>query len=284
MDKTLAKALRILELLARSDRPQGVTELASALALSKSSVHRPLSALVELGYVRREDDTGHYSASLKMWEVGSAVLERLDLKRIAAGPMAELSAATGETVHLSIPDGCDVVHIDKIECKHPIRAYSRVGGRVPLHCIATGKAILAFQSDAFINAATSSLRRATPNTVVDRSRLLAELAQIRQTGIATSRGAWEVGVDGIAAPIHDATGHVVAGVGISGPAIRLRLKECAGYSALVASAATKISRFLGYKGNLRRPRAARMSRSSQDSLENRSGAELPDGPSRHRQY
>jgi DNA-binding IclR family transcriptional regulator len=124
-DKGAAKVLRILEHLAQADRPVGVAELASALRLSKSSVHRPLTTLVELGYVRQETLTARYAASLKMWEVGSAVLDRLDLKRVAAEPMTELAGKTRETVHLSILDGKHVVHIDKIECEHAIRAYSR---------------------------------------------------------------------------------------------------------------------------------------------------------------
>jgi IclR family transcriptional regulator, KDG regulon repressor len=246
MDKGAAKALRILEHLAQADRPLGVAELANTLRLSKSSVHRPLTTLVDLGYVMQDAVTARYAASLKMWEVGSAVLDRVDLKRVAAQPMTELASETGETVHLSILDGNHVVHIDKIECEHPIRAYSRIGGRVPVHCIATGKAMLAFQSEAFIKMATRNVKRATPDTVVDPDLLLTELAHIRRSGVSISRGGWQAGVDGIAAPIRDANGHVVAGVGISGPAIRLRSKECARYAPLVAQAAAKISRALGY--------------------------------------
>ena len=79
MDKTVVKALRILELLAGSDRALGVTEVADALGLSKSSVHRPLTTLVRLGYLTQETDSARYAATLRMWEVGSAVLDRLDL-------------------------------------------------------------------------------------------------------------------------------------------------------------------------------------------------------------
>jgi DNA-binding IclR family transcriptional regulator len=256
MDKTLVKALRLLEHLAHAERPQGVTDLAAALGLSKSSVHRPLTTLTALGYVTQDADTGRYTASLKLWEIGSHVVERLDLKRVAAGPMAELAAATGETVHLSVLDGSDVVHIDKIECDHPIRAYSRVGGRVPAHCIATGKAMLAFQADGLIEAAAAHLTAATPETIIDHDQLLSELAQIRRTGISISRGGWEQGVDGIAAPVRDASGAVTAGVGISGPAIRLRSRERARYAPLVAEAAAKISRALGFNPEQRRARAA----------------------------
>lgn len=281
-DKGAAKVLRILEHLAQADRPLGVADLASALSLSKSSVHRPLTTLVELGYVMQDAFTSRYTASLKMWEVGSAVLDRLDLKRVAAAQMTELASETGETVHLSILDGNYVVHIDKIECEHPIRAYSRVGGRVPVHCIASGKAMLAFQSEAFIKMATRNVKRVTQDTVVDPDLLLTELAQIRRSGISISRGAWQAGVDGIAAPIRDANGHVVAGLAISGPAIRLRSKECARYVPLVAQAAAKISRALGYAaprtGGHRRKIIKKLALAASS---NRSGAWSPNASSRH---
>jgi IclR family transcriptional regulator, KDG regulon repressor len=281
VDKVLVKALRIIELLARAERPQGVTEVAGVLGLSKSSVHRPLTTLVQLGYAAQDPETGRYTASLKLWEVGSHVLARLDLKQVAAGPMAELAAVTSETVHLSVLDGSDVVHVDKIECQHPIRAYSRVGGRVPAHCVATGKAMLAFQPEALIAAVADNLAPATPETIVDRGELLAELAQIRRSGVAISRGGWQQGVDGIAAPIRDASGHVAAGIGISGPAIRLRPRERARYGPLVVEAAAKISRALGFNPP-QRQRASAPRRMPSRSATNGSGAALADGSSHHR--
>ncbi|MBX9589844.1 MAG: IclR family transcriptional regulator [Hyphomonadaceae bacterium] len=256
MDKTLINALHILERLALSDKPQGVTELATALKLSKSSVHRPLTTLMKLGYIHQNEETGRYEASLRMWEIGSSVLARLDLKRAAALPMAKLAAATGETVHLSVLDGSDVIHIDKIECEHAIRAYSRVGGRVPCHCIATGKAMLAFQAAELIASVAKNLKRVTPGTIVDRKQFLAELAQVRRTGIAVSRGGWQEGVDGVAAPIRDVSGAVVAGVGISGPAARLRAHVRARHAPMVADTAANISCALGFKAPQLRPRAA----------------------------
>lgn len=249
MEKTLVRGFRILELVAAADRPMGVTEIATALGLGKSAAHRPLATLTQLGYLTHDPDTGRYALSLKLWEVGSQALDRLDLKRLAAAPMAELAHATGETVHLSVLDGREVVHIDKIECQHPIRAYSRVGGRVPAHCVATGKAMLAFQSELVIDGVARRLRRVTPQTVTDRDELLAQLDRIRRTGIAISSGGWQEGVDGIAAPIRDAQGTVVAAVGISGPANRLRESERSRYAPLVRAAADAVSRAFGYRGD-----------------------------------
>lgn len=247
MEKALVKGIRVLEALAAADRPLGVTELATALGLGKSAVHRPLTALAQLGYVIQDPTTGRYAASLRLWEVGSQVLGRLDLKRLAAGPMAALAQETGETVHLSILDGGDVVHIDKIECRHPIRAYSRVGGRVPAHCIATGKAMLAFQPAEAIDGAARNLKPVTAQTVTDRARLSEQLEAIRRDGVAVSSGGWQDGVDGIAAPIRDAAGHVVAAIGISGPGLRFGPRQREKFVPLVKAAASDISRAFGYR-------------------------------------
>lgn len=245
MEKGLIKGIRVLELLAAAEVPLGVTEIAEQLGLGKSAVHRPLSTLTNLGYVRHDEKTGRYSASLKMWEVGTQVLARLDLKRVAAGPMSSLANATLETVHLSVFDKGEVVHIDKIECKHPIRAYSRVGGRVPSYCIATGKAMLAFQSESVIESVAANLKPVTPQTTVDRDQLLKELATVRRRGFAASKGGWQEGVNGIAAPVRDATGAVVAAIGISGPADRFGREQSKPYAGLVQEAAQDISAALG---------------------------------------
>lgn len=247
MEKALIKGMRVLELLAAAEKPLGVTEIAEQLGLGKSAAHRPLSTLTSLGYVQHDEETGRYSASLKMWEVGTQVLVRLDLKRAASAPMAALANATLETVHLSVFDHGEVVHIDKIECKHPIRAYSRVGGRVPSHCIATGKAMLAFQPEAVIESLAKNLKPVTPRTVVGREQLLKELEEVRRHGYAFSQGGWQEGVNGLGAPVRDATGAVVAAIGISGPANRLGRTHSRRYLGFVLEAANDLSAALGFR-------------------------------------
>jgi len=141
MNNTLVKGLQLLEVLARSEGALGVSELANRLALGKSNVHRLLQALVELGYVQKNEQRGTYQASLKLWEIGTAMASRLGIKTHALDAMERLLQTTRETVHLSVLDGDEVVYVHKIDSPEPVRAYSEIGGRVPAWCVATGKAI-----------------------------------------------------------------------------------------------------------------------------------------------
>jgi DNA-binding IclR family transcriptional regulator len=170
MNNTLIKGLGLLEVLAHSERPLGVTELATRVGIGKSNVHRLLQALVELGYVRRDADNGAYAASIRLWELGSAVLANLDLKRAAQGWMDWLLDRTRETVHLSVLDGDEVVYVHKLDSPEPVRAYTQIGGRAPAHCVATGKALLAWTGEAHLDSMARRLRAHSPRWSACASR------------------------------------------------------------------------------------------------------------------
>jgi DNA-binding IclR family transcriptional regulator len=241
MNNTLVKGLQLLELLARSDGPLGVSEIAGQLNMGKSNVHRLLHALVDLRYVHQDDIRGAYWASLKAWEVGHAVLARLDVRNVAAPAMERLLASTRETIHLSVVDGNEVVYIQKLDSPEPVRAYSQVGGRAPAHCVATGKAILAWQSERRIREAADGLTRYTERTIVDAATFVRELARVRHNGYAINRGEWREGVSGVAAPIRNVSGDVVAAIGISGPSTRLSTVQSRQKAPEVVAAANAIS-------------------------------------------
>ena len=165
MNNTLVKGIGLLEVLARADRAMGVTELATSLGIGKSNAHRLLQALVELGYVRREGTEGTYAATIRLWELGSAVLGKLDLNRAAQPWMEWLLDRTRETVHLSVLDGDEVVYVHKLDSPEPIRAYTSIGGRAPAHCVATGKAMLAWAGEPALAALSTRLRAHSPRTI-----------------------------------------------------------------------------------------------------------------------
>lgn len=220
MNNTLVKGLCLLEVLARRGAPMGVSELATAAAMPKSGVHRLLQALVDERYVE-QTRSGRYRVSIKLWEVASAALPGFDLRRHADELMDALANETGESVHLSVLDHRDVVYVHKLEAESPVRAYSQIGGRVPAHCVATGKAMMAFKGPRWLSLAAQQLSAATPNTIVEPCMFLEEMAQIRAQGYASNHGEWRVGIDGIASPVFDGVGGVIGAIGISGPAARL---------------------------------------------------------------
>lgn len=249
MDKTFYKGLLLLEALARSDRPRGVTELAVQLGWHKSNVHRSLATLVNLGYVRQNADSEGYEMSLRLWELGSSIINRLSLKPAASPFMQQLAERTRETVHLSILDGLEVVYVDKIDSPEPIRAYSMVGGRAPAYCVATGKAMLAFQPDpALAGLRFQNLKAYTDKTITEKKAFCKEMERIRQIGYSVNRGEWRAEVRGLAAPIFGAAERSVAAIGLSGPAARLNERRIRPFVPLILAAGEAISREFGYTG------------------------------------
>lgn len=245
MNNTLIKGLALLEVVARARRPQGVTELAAQLGIAKSHAHRLLQGLVELKYVQHDPATRGYAASVRLWELGSSVLEGLDLRRMAQPWMEGLLEQTGETVHLSVLDGAEVVYVHKIESHAPVRAYSQIGGRAPAHCVATGKALLAWLGPARLTALAAGLERYTPRTIVEEAAFGREMARVRRLGYAVNRGEWRESVGGIGAPIRDLQGRVIAAVGISGPVERIKPALRKELAAQVVAAAQGISVGMG---------------------------------------
>lgn len=240
MNNTLVKGLALLEILARSQQPVGITEMARCLGVAKSNVHRLLQALVELQYARREEP-GTYRPSVRLLSLGSAVEANFDLKHVAAPSMQWLRDETHETVHLSVLEGDNVVYVEKLDSTQPVRAYSQVGGHAPAHCVATGKAMLAFQDPEYLARCARRLKPFSPRTITDVGRFLAEMARIAQAGYAVNRGEWRETVRGVAAPILDPTGRVLAAIGISGPAERIKPAMYPEYGRLVIKAAAVVS-------------------------------------------
>lgn len=244
MDKTVFKAIALLEELARSDRPLGVSELSERLGLGKSNVHRLLQTLISLKYARQTPQSS-YEASLRMWEMGYRIFSNLSFRDIAKPFMRQLSDLTNETVHLSERDEFEVVYVDKIESKEPVRAYTQLGGRAPAYCTATGKIQMAYLSEVEIHRCFEKVNGFTPNTVIDVEVFCREAAENRARGYALNRGEWRADIVGLAAPIVVSTGEVVAAIGLSAPASRITSSEIERYAQPVTTCANAISQELG---------------------------------------
>jgi IclR family KDG regulon transcriptional repressor len=243
MDKTLVKGITVLEALVAAPEPLGVSELARQLGLTKSNIHRYLQTFTALGYV--VGDGGRYSPTLKIWQQGARVIERLDLRRTVRPIMDRLASATLETVHLGISEGASVIYIDKAEGGHSVRAFSEIGERAPTHCSATGKIFLAFHPTAMRDTLAVSLRRYTPRTITDPEALVTAIEDVRRTGVAVNSGEWEAAVGGVAAPVWGPNNQIVAAMGLTLPLDRFTDDNAASLIEYVQSAAADASRALG---------------------------------------
>lgn len=247
MDKTLLKGLAVLEALAdMQGQARIIDDVAARTGLTRSNAHRTLQTLMHAGYVERDPADGSYRGTLKMFALGVRQQGQLDVRKIAPPFMAVLARETGETIHLSILDGSDVIYIDKIDSVQPIRAYSMVGGRAPAHAVATGKALLSAQRDGSLDALPAQLERFTSATIVDRERLKDELAKAARVGYAVNRGEWREGVGGLASPVFNGFDRPVAALGISGPLDRLSIARMEQFAPCVVEAAAGLSKAMGY--------------------------------------
>ena len=165
MDKTLLKGLRVLEAVNSFDgQTLTLEQLVERLDLTRSNTHRTLQTLIHAGYLQRDPVTGGYGCTLKLFEMGARQLASLDVRTLAGPFLRSLASETGETVHLSVLDGMDVVYVDKIDSAQPIRAYSAIGGRAPAYAVATGKALLAFQPADYLERHRDALVKHTSLT------------------------------------------------------------------------------------------------------------------------
>jgi DNA-binding IclR family transcriptional regulator len=251
MSTTLTKALTLIETLSERETPWSISELALRLALPKSNVHFLLSTLCRTGYVEQEAQTRRYFLTLKLWELGTRVLGRLDLRRVASPHLAALAEATSETVNLAILDHGEVLYLHKIDSPMPVRAYTPEGRRAPAYCTSTGKALLAWQPPDVIERVAATIEPHTGITLTSRRALLAELAKVRALGYSMNRGEWRDSVRGAAAPVFDGSDTVVAAVGVFGPAERLPYRKLDRLATTVKTTAASISRALGHRGSRR---------------------------------
>lgn len=245
MDTTTQKGFRILEMLATSDAPRGISELSRETNLTKSNLQRILSTLCDLGYAEKDGDSNRYYATLRLWEMGIPVLLRNRIVRAARASLKSLRAASGETSVLCIREGDEVIYLDKIESESPIRLSCAVGTRLPLYSVASGRVIAAnLPKVERAQLVASFLGADVPKTYDLEERL----AQIRKRGYDTSESGYRAGINSIAAPLFGEGGTVSAAIAISGPEERLSKDGLIAHLPMLMDEASKISSALGYMG------------------------------------
>lgn len=239
------RTLNILEGLARSGSSLSFTELCSIDETPKATMNRLLGTLVDRGYVTR-DSLSRYSAGVRCFELGSMWAQNLDVRSVASPHLARLNEASMETVHLGVYENGDVVYIDRLESPQQVIAKSYVGRRCPATCVATGRVLLAYSDHAEISRVLGEpLPRFTDRSITDPDELAELLAQIRVNGYGVNRCSYRDEVSGIAAPVRDHTGRVVASVGLCMPDHRFSTDRFDDLLERTLDAAVEISRALG---------------------------------------
>ncbi|MDB5897018.1 MAG: IclR family transcriptional regulator [Ramlibacter sp.] len=245
---SVAASLRLLKAFTAQEPEIGISELARRLGLGKSTVHRLASTLSAEGFLEQNPQDGRYRLGLALFSLGTLVRRRMDIATEALPHLHTLREKSNETVHLAVLDGEDIVYLYNLESQQAIRIRSYLGVRKPAFCTSEGRAILAFSpADAVARALPPKLAARTAATLTDAAAVRRALDEVRRAGYAVDDEESEEGQRGIAAPVRDASGSVVAAVGMAGPIQRLTKKSLRGMVPLVMETADVLSARLGYR-------------------------------------
>ena len=220
--ESVDNAARIL-LMLLENRDLRTAGVARELGVARSTAPRMLTTLQARGLLRQDPATKGYGPGPGLVELGMAVMGAGDLRAEMRPLLEKLAAETGETAHLLVLEGDEVVFLDGVEGKHVIRAAARSGQRAAAHTSAAGKALLAeLSSDEFGRRYPAArLRGGTTKALTSRGALLSELATVRERGYATNLSESEPDLHAVAVAIRDRTGIARAALSVSGPASRL---------------------------------------------------------------
>ena len=243
----MERAISALEHLARHP-DAGVSSVAAAIGVHKSTASRLLVALAGRDLVEPGAVRGHYRLGTGILRLAAAVGGRLDVSSQGAEVCAELARRVGETVNLAIRQGEVVVNIDQAEGGGTMAVDSWVGRPTPLHATSSGKVLLAYAPAAVRERVLADLSRYTAATLTDPQLLADQLEQALADGFATTVGELEEGLNAVAAPVRRADGSVVAALSVSGPAYRLPVEALPAAAVATVAAAAEISERMGYVG------------------------------------
>ncbi|MFI5802563.1 IclR family transcriptional regulator [Streptomyces sp. NPDC051561] len=253
MSQTVDRALSILPLLAQG--PADLGQVAERLGVHKSTALRLLRTLHEHGLVHRQQDQ-RYRLGARLFALAQEAVENLDVRDIAHPYLQELNAECGHTIHLAVREEGEVLYIDKVESRYPVRMYSRIGKPVAITVAAVAKLLLADLPEPERRAIAEKLEypRYTARSILNSTAFLRELTLVREQGWATDLGGHEESINCIGAPIRGADGKVIAAMSMSAPNVVVTAEELLTLLPLVRRTAEAISR--EYSGSGESPSGA----------------------------
>jgi len=243
--ESVDNALRLL-LMFRERQRLGVSEAGRAIGVARSTAHRLLAMLQHYGFVRQDPSTRAYLAGPALMDVGPSVVRDMDIRSHARPIIESLARQTGETVHLIVLQGRQVLFVDCVEGTRPVRVANRTGLLLPAHCTSAGKALLAELPGDQVQALfpSSRLEGMTRSSITSRAALERELQTTKRRGYAINRGESEVDICSVGAAIRDRLQRPRAALSVAAPASRFKEEQVARFARLARMAAAEIGRFL----------------------------------------
>ncbi len=246
--QSLVKMMGILACFSTINRHLSISQIATMSGLPRPTAHRMLSTMKEIGFIEQDVRTSSYSLGIRLFELGNIALANMDLLREAKPFIDRLSKLSGESSHLGVFNGFEVVVVEREEPTDRQQSGIQLGEASPAYCTGVGKALLAFQRPEVVEQVIAAgLKVYTTSTIATAEALRKELAAIRQCGYAIDNSEHQVWVRCVAAPIRNSSGHVFASVSVTGPADRMTDSKIASLAPLVVQTADSISRQIGYE-------------------------------------
>lgn len=250
---TVEKSIEILEFLAKdsNNKGVGVTELAKAMDMGKSSVHRILDTLLHYGYVAKSDEGSRYRLGWGLYTIGQRVPQQNQLFNLDSAYIVELGRKTGETVNIGVRDRNQTIIISKIQSANVgFRFDIQAGEHESLHATALGKILLSEKTDQEVYAILgrdTRFHRFTDNTIQTVDELIDHLATIREKGYAMDNQEFAMGLVCIAMPIRDYTGKIIAAISVTSPSNHINPDRIAFIVHALRECCERTSWTLGYR-------------------------------------
>jgi IclR family acetate operon transcriptional repressor len=237
---SLARGLSLLELFTVEDSQLSVSEMARRSGIPKSTTHRLVGDLLAWGALERAP--GGLRLGVRMFELGHLVPTQRSLRELAVPYAHNLNEVTGLTSNIAVRDGQDIVYVEKVSSRNLRVPHSRTGGRLPLHCTALGKAILAHGDPAFIESVLAGeLKPRSPKSITDAKVLRSELATVRETKVAYDVEESQIGLFCVAAPVFARRNVLVGAISVTGAT---ELSQAQRFAPVVRMTALALSRAL----------------------------------------
>jgi len=236
----VARAVQILDELARARSELGTNEIARRTGINVSTISRILATLAEGGLVEHVPSTGRYRLGLGVLRLATAVNHGLDIRSLARPYLIEMASVLQETATLSVPGEHEAFTLDFVPSPLNVRSVAEIGRTSVAHATAVGKVLLAYGG----TLPAGELTAFTAHTIVDRAVLAREVALVREQGWAQALGEREADMNAAAAPVLDKAGELMAILGLQGPAARLRPDAIEAAARLLADRAGLVSALL----------------------------------------
>jgi IclR family transcriptional regulator, KDG regulon repressor len=250
--KSVNKAFEVLDCFKHNSSDYSINELAKKLRVSKGTIHRIIITAQKRGFIEQNPETQRYQLGMKVFELGSVVAKRMNLRDESKPILKKLSELTGETSFIVVRHGDEAVGIERVEGHNYLRMlFLEIGKRMPLYLGAGPKVLLAYMNDDEIgkHINKSELTRWTEHTVVDPAKIWEDVYAIREQGFALSMEDVTLGAAAVGAPIRNEQGNVIGAVSISGSSVHYKSENLERLIKAVKDAGVEISRRMGYLNN-----------------------------------